>query len=164
MIRQLDFTQEKIVVRALAIQKVAYRIEADLIGFDGIPQLDETVADLKNSSETFIGYFVEDLLAGVLSYEIDDHILDIGRLVVHPDYFRRGIARALVEHVEAMKGISKWIVSTGAKNLPARTLYEKLGYQLIDEVTLPVGVSIAQYEKLASDQLSPMDVRPDCLS
>lgn len=150
MIKFLNFADDKLTHRALEIQHLAYRIEADLIDFEGIPQLHETVTDLRSSSETFIGYFVEDVLAGVLSYEAENGVLDIGRLVVHPDYFRRGIGRALVQHVESFAHIDKWIVSTGAANQPARRLYEKLGYTCTEEITLPVGLTLALYEKLAS--------------
>jgi ribosomal protein S18 acetylase RimI-like enzyme len=118
-----------------------------LIGFDGIPPLHETLADLQQSEETFIGYYKDDILVGVLSYAILDTTLDIGRLVVHPDYFRQGIGKALVEFVETVSGIKQVIVSTGALNTPARQLYERLGYQLIEEVKLIEGLIIARYEK-----------------
>jgi ribosomal protein S18 acetylase RimI-like enzyme len=147
MIHGLDLAKGTIAQRVLEIQHRAYRIEADLIGFDGIPPLDETLDDLRESEETFIGYFVDDMLAGVLSYEIVDETLDIGRLVVHPAYFRQGIGKALVEYVESIEGIQKLIVSTGALNTPARQLYERLGYRLVEEVPLMEGLTIARYEK-----------------
>ena len=146
-IRTLNFTNDALVQRALTIQKLAYRIEADLIGFDGIPQLYQTIQDLRTSGETFIGYFVDEVLAGVLSYSIDEHILDIGRLVIHPDYFRRGIARQLVDYALEIPDIKCWEVATGAGNHPARRLYEGLGFDLIEEISLSVGVTIARYAK-----------------
>ncbi|MGB7337592.1 MAG: GNAT family N-acetyltransferase [Phototrophicaceae bacterium] len=146
-IRTLNFTNDALVQRALTIQKLAYRIEADLIGFDGIPQLHQTIQDLRTSEETFIGYFVDEVLAGMLSYSIDEHILDIGRLVIHPDYFRRGIARQLVDYALAIPDIKCWEVATGASNHPARRLYEGLGFDLIEEISLSVGVTIARYAK-----------------
>jgi len=147
MIKTLNFTDDTMLDRALLIQKVAYRIEADLIGFDGIPALYESKNDLRHSAEIFVGYFADDILAAVLSYSQLGEVLDIGRLVVHPDFFRQGIARALVQYVETIANVRRITVSTGAKNHPARKLYEKLGYQLLETVTLDAGVTIAQYEK-----------------
>ena len=147
MLKQLNTKDKTTAQTILTIQHLAYRIEADLIGFNGIPPLHETIDDILNSEETFIGYYVEDVLAGALSYSVDDAILDIGRLIVHPDYFRRGIAKKLVQSVDTVEGIQKIIVSTGALNHPARRLYEKLGYKLVEEIMLPEGVEIACYEK-----------------
>jgi GNAT superfamily N-acetyltransferase len=148
VIHILDFTNQSLAERALLIQKLAYRIEAELIGFDGIPPLHETVEDLQASDETFLGYFVGEVLAGVISYAIEDYTLDIGRLVVHPEYFRRGIAQALVNAVETTDPtVQRIIVSTGALNTPARMFYEKQDYTHTGDVTLPEGVTISQYEK-----------------
>ena len=102
---------------------------------------------MKNSEEVFAGFFIEDTLAGVISYSIKENVLDIGRLVIHPDYFRRGIARSLVGYVESIENVSRIVVSTGKDNHPARTLYERLAYQFVEHVVLPEGVSISCYEK-----------------
>ncbi len=147
MIKILNLADNKVAQRILIIQRLAYRIEAELIGFDGIPALHETIDDLKNSEEVFAGFFIEDALAGVISYSIKENVLDIGRLVIHPDYFRRGIARSLVGYVESIENVSRIVVSTGKDNHPARTLYERLAYQFVEHVVLPEGVSISCYEK-----------------
>ena len=80
MIQIIDLTDDKLAQRILLIQRLAYRIEAELIGFDGIPALHETLADLKQSDEVFCGYFVDNILAGVISYQIEDSTLDIGAI------------------------------------------------------------------------------------
>ncbi len=146
-IRALDLTVDAIAQRVLQIQRMAYQIEAELIGFDGIPQLHESLQDLSESCENFLGFFVEDTLAGVLSYSIDKHILDIGRLVVHPDYFRRGIGKQLVQFVETIAEIERIVVSTGALNRPTRYLYEQSGYELLEEKQIVDGLIMAFYQK-----------------
>jgi ribosomal protein S18 acetylase RimI-like enzyme len=147
MIRAFRLEDESLARRALDIQRLAYRIEADLIGFEGIPPLHESLEELRASQESFLGYFVDEQLAAFVSYEIANSVLDIGRLVVHPDYFRRGIGQTLIRALDETAGIKRIIVSTGALNLPARKLYENLGFSLIDEISLDEGVKIARYEK-----------------
>jgi ribosomal protein S18 acetylase RimI-like enzyme len=147
MIRAFRLEDESLARRALDIQRLAYRIEADLIGFEGIPPLHESLEELRASQESFLGYFVDEQLAAFVSYEIANSVLDIGRLVVHPDYFRRGIGQTLIRALGETAGIKRIIVSTGALNLPARKLYENLGFSLIDEISLDEGVKIARYEK-----------------
>jgi len=148
MIKLLNILDKQVAETVLRVQRLGYRIEADLIGFEDIPPLHETMEDILKSEEIFIGYFVDDILAGLLSYIVEDAILDIGRLVVHPDYFRRGIGKELVQYLANSEGLEKIIVSTGALNSPARQLYERLGFKLVEEILLPEGVQIASYEKL----------------
>lgn len=129
--------------KILAIQRSSYQIEADLIGFQGIPALSETVDDIMNSKEIFLGYYEDDQLLGVLSYEENEDFVDICRLVVSPASFRKGIGRLLVNYiVEEIRGSRDVVVSTGLKNIPAVTLYEKLGFQQEQKVEIAPGVQI----------------------
>jgi ribosomal protein S18 acetylase RimI-like enzyme len=108
----------------------------------------ETVADLQNSDETFVGYWVDGQLAGVLSYEQRDEGIHIDRLVVHPDYFRRGIGRALLQWLETAVSSSPHItVSTAAKNQPAIQLYQSQGYTIVQYTALPDGLELALLRK-----------------
>ncbi|TWT16148.1 GNAT family N-acetyltransferase [Planomicrobium sp. CPCC 101079] len=110
-----------------AIQIPAYRIEAELIGFDGIPPLKETVEDIQKSDETFIGFF-EDELKGFISYKQEKKLIDIHRLVIHPDSFRQGIASKLITFLLSEFPGYKFIVTTGQANIPAKKLYVSLGF------------------------------------
>jgi ribosomal protein S18 acetylase RimI-like enzyme len=145
MIKSFLIDNEKITRRILTIQHPAYQIEADLIGFQGIPGLSETVEDIMNSKETFIGYYEDEELLGVLSYEEAVEFVDICRLVVSPAAFRKGIGRQLVTYIlEKISGSRDVIVSTGLKNVPAVTLYEKLKFQPASFVEIAPGVQIVK--------------------
>lgn len=152
MIQQLNLDDEAVVTRLLIIQQTAYRIEADLIGFDDIPPLHDTPETLRATTETFYGFWVDDVLAGAIAVEIltANDTLDICRMMVHPDYFRRGIATSLLNYAEAItieSGLSRLIVSTGTLNGPARQLYERHGFLVHDTVSIGEGVTLTQYEK-----------------
>lgn len=148
MIQKLNVQNRDEATELLALQKLAYRKEADLIGSDQIPPLHETLEALQQSSETFYGYFLDGRLAGAISYKREGDLLDIYRMMVHPDYFRRGIARALLQFVERcepdVKGI---IVSTGSLNAPARTLYEREGFRVTAEEEIVPYFWITHFEK-----------------
>ena len=148
-IRLLDLGDPGIAERLLVVQRAAYRIEADLIGNDGIPQLHESLEELVAADETWFGAFADDELAAAISYRVEGGVLDIHRLVVDPAFFRRGLARALVAHVHGVGGIDRFIVSTGAANRPARALYEGFGYRPTGEVEVVPGLWIATYERTA---------------
>jgi hypothetical protein len=50
MIQAFRLEDESLARRALEIQRLAYRVEADLIGFEGIPPLHESLEELRASS------------------------------------------------------------------------------------------------------------------
>jgi ribosomal protein S18 acetylase RimI-like enzyme len=148
MIKQLDLADDALAARLLDVQRAAYRVEAALIGFAGIPALTETAADVRASGEVFYGYFVGDTLVGVVSYALDGDTLDIGRMVVHPDYFRRGIASALLRCMETVEPAARRIVvTTGAANAPACALYRRHGYTLVEHFTIAGTLRMACFEK-----------------
>ena len=129
MIDHLNIKDPQIAQSVLAIQIPAYQIEADLIGFQGIPALADTAETLQNSRETFIGFYEGTDLLGVLSYEETEDAVDICRLVVAPASFRKGVGRQLVEFtLDKYKQTKDITVSTGEQNAPALNLYKKLGF------------------------------------
>lgn len=148
MIRRLNLQDNSEATELLALQQRAYRQEADLIGSEEIPPLHETLEALQQSTETFYGYFLGSHLAGTVSYKREGDLLDIYRMMVHPDYFRRGIARALLYFVEGCEpGIKRIIVSTGALNVPARVLYQRCGFIATAEEEIIPHLWITHFEK-----------------
>ena len=149
MIRKLNLQDKDEATELLTLQKRAYRQEADLIGSDQIPPLHETLEVLQQSTETFYGYFLGSQLAGAVSYKREGDLFDIYRMMVHPDYFRRGIARALLQFVEGYEpGVKRIIVSTGLLNMPARALYERAGFTATTEEEVIQHLWIIHFEKL----------------
>lgn len=148
MIQRLNLQERDEATAVLALQKLSYRQEANLIGSDQIPPLRETLEALQQSTETFYGYFLSSQLAGAISYKRESDLLDIYRMMVHPDYFRRGIARALLQYVEGCEpGIKRIVVSTASLNVPARTLYKHQGFTATAEEEIIPRLWIIHFEK-----------------
>ncbi len=143
----LDIADAETAGAVLALQRRSYRVEADLIGTEGIPPLFETLAELHACGESFLGAFVDGRLAGAISWRFSAGTIDIHRLVVDPDYFRRGLGTALVRGLlESEPAAALAIVQTGAKNEPAAALYLREGFEKVDEVSLG-GVPVARFAK-----------------
>ncbi|MBD8497859.1 GNAT family N-acetyltransferase [Paenibacillus arenosi] len=148
MIRKLIVDNEAVAKQMLDVQIPSYQVEAELIGFHDIPQLKDTVQALMSSNETCVGYFVEEELAAFISYTDEGQYIDICRLVVHPDHFRKGIARKLVAHIIDEKAKNKKvIVSTGAKNTPAKQLYKQFGFQEMKDIEVAPHMFITLFER-----------------
>jgi ribosomal protein S18 acetylase RimI-like enzyme len=134
-----------VATRLLAIQHAAYQIEADLIGYDGIPPLDETVDELQSQPVEWLAAFEGDAIVGAIGFVVEpDGSCDIDRLIVDPDHARRGIGRALVDAVLDHPIVT---VSTGARNEPACALYESLGFQRTDEREIAPGINVVQFAR-----------------
>ncbi len=148
MIKQLNLKDEKVLEKILNVQIASYKIEAEIIGFDEIPPLKDTINTLKQCNETFYGYFIDDILAGIVSYKIENDTLDIHRVAVHPSFFKRGIAKELINFVEKINNIKNIIVCTGKENIPAVKLYMKNGYKKIKDIKIKEGFYLTSFEKI----------------
>ncbi|RNB81029.1 GNAT family N-acetyltransferase [Brevibacillus fluminis] len=148
MIRRMEIQNEAEAAEVLRIQIPSYQVEAELIGFADLPPLKDTVASLQACGETFYGYWVDGELAGAISYKREEDVLDIHRMIVHPAHFRKGIASQLVQYVLGQEqGLEKAIVATGAKNEPAKTLYLRHGFEVLQDQEVAPGVCITLFEK-----------------
>lgn len=122
--------------------------------------------------ELWIAESGEGLLTGVVAlttapgheyaavgWDVQEPAIFTHRLAVDPDYRGQGIAAALMQQAEPVaraKGIDTLRVDTGALNLPARRLIERLGYRFVAEILLAVrpGLYVRCYERRLSESLA----------
>ncbi|MFN8445540.1 MAG: GNAT family N-acetyltransferase [Caldilineaceae bacterium] len=148
MIEQIDHRDLRVAQEIYVVQQASYAVEQALIECADFPPLQVTPTDIQQEDEIFLGYRVGAQLAGVVSFASLPTLLDIGRLIVHPDYFRRGIASQLLQAVESFAEPAMRItVSTAEKNLPAVQLYLRHGYQQTEQTVLPDGLVLVRFYK-----------------
>ncbi|ATZ27744.1 Mycothiol acetyltransferase [Streptomyces lavendulae subsp. lavendulae] len=131
LVRPLDLTDDATAGAVHRIGRAAYAVEARLIGFDGIPALGESLAQLRARPLHWLGAVSGDgALAGFLAWEAaPGGAVSLDRLCVDPAWFRRGIASLLLGHALTELFADRTVeVTTGAANTPAVTLYERLGF------------------------------------
>lgn len=144
---RLDLTHHVVAVEVLALQRMAYAVEAGIIGFDGIPPLHESLDELQQRTYTWFGLVDDEGLGGAIAYERQpDGLIDICRLVVAPRAFRRGYGRALTTAVLDAEQGPIVTVSTGSLNRPALTLYAALGFRESGRREISPGVSVTLLE------------------
>ncbi|MFJ7205471.1 GNAT family N-acetyltransferase [Streptomyces sp. NPDC098789] len=134
LVRPLDLADDATAAAVYRIGRAAYAVEAELIGFDGIPALRESLAELRSRPLNWLGALspageVAGFLAWEAAPEAAAAAISIDRLCVDPAFFRRGVGSLLLRHLleEVVPGRAVG-VTTGAVNAPAVTLYERLGF------------------------------------
>lgn len=151
MLAPLDPRDPETAARIHRLQQASYAVERELLGVDDFFPLRLTVDDIAREPDTFLGYWLENRLVGVVSYSVTGDLLDIGRMIVDPEFFRRGIAARLLEAVEERAAPNMRVtVSTGERNAPAVRLYETRGYARTKRTTLPDGLVLVRFQKLLS--------------
>lgn len=125
----------------VALQRKAYKVEADMLGYPDLPPLKETPADIMGSTDNFSGIASRGTLAAVISTEDTGDSTLISRLCVAPDCTRRGYGLRLVRHVlDLARGTV--MVSTAQANVPALGLYRKLGFETCREWDTQDGLAL----------------------
>ncbi|MCC5910093.1 MAG: GNAT family N-acetyltransferase [Clostridiaceae bacterium] len=148
MIKKLNLKDDVISKSVLELQIASYKIEAEIIGFQEIPPLKDTIKSLKQCEEIFYGYHINDVLTGIISFEVIKNVLDIHRVAVHPNFFRMGIAEKLINYIEKLESnIYKITVCSGRANLPAVNLYLKNGYRKTKNIEISKNVYLTEFVK-----------------
>lgn len=142
----LDATDRAVAAELVALQRASYAVEAELIGFDGIPGLRESVEELMAAGLVWLGVLEGGCLVAALAYARLAGAVDVDRLVVAPWAFRHGHGRALVMALIEREPAGRFLVSTGSRNQPARRLYQSLGFRVVDEREVAPGILVTRYE------------------
>jgi ribosomal protein S18 acetylase RimI-like enzyme len=139
----------------LALQKLAYRSEADIYHDYTIPPLTQTleeiVADLKR--QTFLKATVEGRIVGSVRAYMQDGTCFVGRLLVHPSFQNQGIGNRLLREIERTFGqAGEFELFTGHLSERNLYLYQKLGYRPYRNRKVTDALTIVHLNKLVQAQ------------
>ena len=147
-VRELYIGDRGTAAAVLACQRAGYAVEAELMGFDGIPPLHETLDELLLCRERFLGSYDKEGLAGIVSWEkLVDGTVNICRLVVAPRAFRMGHATALLDALGAAEPAERFVVSTGTANTPALALYGRHGFVPVGTREVAPNITVTLLER-----------------
>jgi ribosomal protein S18 acetylase RimI-like enzyme len=125
----VDHTSASVAERIHAIQMAAYSEEARLIGAVDFAPLSRTLEYLRSSPEKFFVAHVGGELVGTVGIEPGGRgRIGISTLAVIPTLHRRGIGRALLQHIIELNGDQELHVQTAVRNVPALALYQRSGF------------------------------------
>ncbi|MDO5980245.1 GNAT family N-acetyltransferase [Flavivirga spongiicola] len=147
MIRKLNHKKEQVSKDIYHVFQASYKIEAKLlqVKFQDFPPLKRTVNEFQDSTTNFYGFWKASKLAAVIEIDKVNNITDICSLVVHPLFFRQGIAKKLLEFAVELYNSEIIIVETGLANKPAIILYEKFGFVLQGKYMTSIGIEKVKF-------------------
>ena len=137
----------------LALQRLAYRSEAERYSDDKLPPLAETVDQIRAEfGHRLILKAVDNgLIVGSVRAHLEGDTCHIGRLIVHPDRQGRGLGTALLSEVEVrFPEAHRFELFTGTQSVRNIRLYESLGYVAFKEEVVSPRVTLVYLEKLVS--------------
>ena len=117
----------------LALQKVAYKSEAEIYNDPSLPALRQSLAEINHDFERMIfmkGTVNGKIVATVRGYDDGKGTAHISRLSVHPYFQGRGHGQRLVDTIEkAFPQCLRFEVYTGHRSERNLHLYGKVGYK-----------------------------------
>ena len=135
----------------LAIQKLAYQSEAAIYGDWSIPPLVQNLDEIRSefSQATFLKAVTDEVIVGSVRGRMRERTCEIGRLIVHPGFQRRGIGTLLMNAIEsAFPAAARFELFTGDKSEGNIRLYTRLGYRVFRKEPLSSKVNLLFLEKL----------------
>ena len=141
---------ESDILELYRLQLLTFESEAEMIGCRLIPALMESEADYSGTFNQWHTYkMVDDAgkIIGGIRYQYDAGVVEVGRLMVHPDYRQQGLARKLLAFVDEQCSQDWRVLYTCTKSWINIKLYTKMGYKAVREIQDDTGLSFVYMEK-----------------
>lgn len=148
MIKKLNNTKPEVAQEMMEVFRASYAVEAKLLQATDFPPLKRPLEGYMNATTQFYGFYKDQNIAGIIEITVAENTLHINSLVVHPDFFRQGIARQLLDNLFANYYSPIYTVETGADNIPASNLYRSYNFTEINQYDTDHGVRKVRFEKL----------------
>lgn len=141
---------ESDILELYRLQLLTFESEAEMIASRLIPALMESEADYSGTFNQWHTYkMVDDAgkIIGGIRYQYDAGVVEVGRLMVHPDYRQQGLARKLLAFVDEQCSQDRRVLYTCTKSWINIKLYTKMGYKAVREIQDETGLSFVYMEK-----------------
>lgn len=134
-----------------ALQRLAFQCEAEVLNDWQIQPLTETLEEIQEEFDSKLFLKTVDsetgkIVGSIRGYE-ENGTLFMQKLIVHPDFRRRGIALALIRALEERIPHRRSELFTRADNWGNRALYERAGFRPFQEKEETPRLTFVFFEK-----------------
>jgi ribosomal protein S18 acetylase RimI-like enzyme len=140
----------------LALQKLAYRSEAEMYNDFKIPPLVQTLESIEKDFESqfFLKALLDERIIGSVRAHSKEGTCCIGRLIVHPNFQNGGIGTRLMNEIERIfNSCRRFELFTGDRSERNLYLYQKLGYKIFKTAKITDQTTIVYLEKKVTGSL-----------
>ena len=136
----------------LALPRVAYQSEAKLLKNDAIPPLTQTLEEVQEEFQKGVFLILKEdgnsrILGSVRGW-VTENTLYIGKLMVHPDFQRRGFGTRLLHEIETYAPAhTRSELFTSTKSMQNLKLYQDAGFLPFREKEAAPGLTFVFLEK-----------------
>jgi ech hydrogenase subunit C len=130
----INRANQKDIPEILALQKIAYRSEAELYGDNSVPAMGQTMDQITADFDKmiFLKAVVNGKIIGSIRGRREGDTAHISRVIIHPYFQGRGIATRLIRQLEQEVGdVRIYEAFTGHQSMRNLHLYGKLGYRQV---------------------------------
>ena len=135
----------------LAIQKKAFLSEAEFYQNFNIQPMTQTLEEMKTEcrEKIVLKAIVNGQIVGSIRANTTEDICMVNKLVVLPEFQKRGIGKKLLQEIEIyFTDVDKFKLQTGAFSESNIGLYTKTGYQIVGRSMFEGGVEAVVMEKV----------------
>ncbi|MDG1433210.1 MAG: N-acetyltransferase [Saprospiraceae bacterium] len=154
MINRLPNNDLEIAKKIRSVFLVSYAVEAKLLNASSFPPLHRRLENYSQCSNDFFGYTIDQELGGIIEIKHEKSFTHIQSLVVHPKFFRKGIAKKLMAFVLNSFHNKPMVVETGVKNIPAIKLYKKFKFIEVNQWETNHGVRKIKFVRNTNNELN----------
>ena len=136
-----------VVAALLSLQREAYAVEADLLGDDRLPPLQEDEHALAAWRGRWLTAWDGVDLVGAAAWTVGVDHVEIAKVMVAPSAMRRGIGSTLLARVLEAADDRPVVVATGRANAPATALYAAHGFAHTGDEQVPPGIWVSRFRR-----------------
>lgn len=147
---KIEKSSKKDLKRILALQKIAYVSEAEIIDDFTIPPLHQTMDQILSefNHQAFLKVELQNEVIGSVRAYSKGGTCHIGKLIVHPDYQNLGIGTKLLNAAELkFQGAKRYELFTGEKSEKNLYIYKKKGYRIFRKQKMSEKLTLVFLEK-----------------